>query len=94
MSHPGKEDENQITDEPEPDDPSCHAIAVDLGKDIAEDIAQGENKYSRRQNEGTQAYYLYSNNIGSDMKFGGIAYGLPPGIRHGVHPGRSTLSVT
>jgi len=66
LPHPGKDNENEIANEAEPDHPSCPTIAIDLGEDVAKDIAQGENEYGGRQNNGTEAYYLYSNDIGGD----------------------------
>jgi len=48
LPHPGEEDENQVAGEAEPDNLSGRTVAVNLGKDVAEDVAQGKNKYGGR----------------------------------------------
>ncbi|GAH36160.1 unnamed protein product, partial [marine sediment metagenome] len=66
LPYPDKDDEDKIANEAKPDDFSCPAIAINLSEDIAEDIAQREHEYGGRQNNETEAYYLYSNDIGGD----------------------------
>jgi len=66
LSHPGKDDKDEVAKEAEPDYPSCLAIAIDLSKDVTKNIAHGENNYGGRQEEGTKAYHLYGDDIGGD----------------------------
>ncbi|GAI40702.1 unnamed protein product, partial [marine sediment metagenome] len=67
LPYPGKDDEEKIANKAKPDDFSCPAIAIDLGEDIAEDIAQREHEYGGRQNNKTEAYYFYGNYVGGNQ---------------------------
>jgi hypothetical protein len=66
VAYPGEGDEDEVAGEAEPDDTACLAVAVDLGENIAEDIAQGEDEYGRRQDDGAQADDLDGDGVGGD----------------------------
>ena len=66
MSYPDKDDENQVAGKSKPDDLSYLAIAIDFGKNVTENVTQGENKDGGRQYKGAETYYFYGDNIGGD----------------------------
>ena len=65
-AEPYGEDGEQVAQEAEPDDLSGGTVAVNLGEDVAEDVADGENDDGGGEVPSSDGYYLYGDDVGDD----------------------------
>jgi hypothetical protein len=66
LPDPDKEDEYHVAQEPEPDNTPGYAISVDLGENVAEDVAEGKDQYGGRQQKRAEADNLNGDNVCGD----------------------------